>query len=98
MKKVSSTLLSSVILSLSLSSTVTHAQGGGKNFESFDSDSDGSVTVEEFTENFTIPSETKDGKSPNPTRLFERLDADGDGLLSAEEYDARKSGGGKGNK
>lgn len=59
-------------------------RGGRMSFESLDSNADGSVTLEEFKENFNPPA--RNGRSPDPTRVFSRWDADGSGSLTAEEF------------
>jgi hypothetical protein len=64
------------------------AGGGGATFASLDSDSDGSVTIEEFKANFVAGGGAQ-GRTPQPDRIFGRWDADGDGMLTAEEYENR---------
>ena len=64
------------------------AQNGGRiTFKTLDADSDGNVTLAEFTENFPPPE--RNGRTPQPDRVFSRWDADGDGSLTAEEFENR---------
>ena len=62
-------------------------QGGPVSFESLDADEDGKVTLDEFKENFSPP--PREGRTPDPVRIFGRWDADGDGELTAEEFEDR---------
>lgn len=63
-------------------------RGGGANtFASLDSNSDGSVTKEEFTASFVAGG--NGGRTPQPDRVFGRWDADSDGVITAEEFDNR---------
>jgi len=61
--------------------------GGPVSFASLDADEDGKVTVDEFKENFSPP--PREGRTPDPVRIFGRWDADGDGELTAEEFENR---------
>ena len=62
--------------------------GGGITFESLDTDGDGIVTKEEFTENFKPPGRNGN-PPPDPEMVFGRIDADGNGEISAEEFENR---------
>lgn len=68
-------------------STTTLAQGR-VTFAALDADSDGEVSLEEFTENFNPPPRPN-GRTPQPDRVFGRWDANGDGVLTQEEFDNR---------
>lgn len=78
----------SAVLALIAGSAAYAQQGGGAiTFESLDSDGDGKITKEEFTENFNPPA--RNGRTPDPAMVFGRWDADGDGEITAEEYENR---------
>jgi Ca2+-binding EF-hand superfamily protein len=64
-------------------------------YASLDANSDGKVTLEEFTANFSPPNrQGNGGRTPQPDRIFGRWDADGDGNLTEEEFDNRPRRGG----
>ena len=89
------------LLALALIPTIAIAQEEqpaqrppGVTYASIDADSDGKVTLEEFTKNFSPPNRGN-GRTPQPDRIFERWDADGDGNLTEEEFDNRPRRGGQ---
>ncbi len=80
----------SALITLVATSAAFAQQGGGGGaitFESLDTDGDGIITEEEFTENFNPPA--RDGRTPDPEMVFGRWDADGNGEITAEEYENR---------
>ena len=56
-------------------------------FARIDTDSDGYVTMEEFSNYKTSETDMRDGEAVNHFNMF---DADSDGLLSEEEYQEAK--------
>ena len=90
MKK--SIFAASALITLVATSTAFAQQGGGGGggitFESLDTDGDGIVTKEEFTENFNPPGRNGN-PPPDPEMVFTRVDADGNGEITAEEYENR---------
>jgi hypothetical protein len=73
-----------------IAASATLAQGGPGgpvSYASLDADEDGKVTLDEFKENFSPP--PREGRTPDPVRIFGRWDANGDGELTAEEFENR---------
>ena len=74
-------------LFVTAASAAAFAQGR-VTFAALDANSDGEVSLEEFTENFNPPPRPN-GRTPQPDRVFGRWDANSDGVLTQEEFDNR---------
>lgn len=91
MKNLLLTAVSATALLIS-TQAFTQGMGGGAAFErpefaSLDTNSNGSLTVEE------IASMLPEGAAQTPDAVFARFDTDSDGVVSAEEYANAPAGG-----
>ena len=65
--------------------------GGRPTFASFDADSDGKITLEEFEAAF-VPRQMDGRAPPEPADVFGRWDANSDGVVTEEEMTDRPMG------
>ncbi|WP_342804747.1 hypothetical protein [Alteromonas sp. M12] len=81
MKNVLRTALSSVLVTALLFAISTESHAKKSRFSKIDANSDGKLSVEEYSANIKKPK--------NGPKRFARLDIDEDGFLSSEEFAAQ---------